>query len=353
MIEFLDNLFRFSAVGILLWLVAMLVRDLQKQPIIIYAVLSACATAAYLLCSSQYGLGLFGPLAYPLAALCDLGSLFIWVFCLSLFDDRFHLTPAHYVFAVIFSALYVAGEFIGTDARYMQGDGTELALGYVQNSLRLLMALHIAFTAWRGRADDLIEQRRKYRLTLVIFITATWVWISTIDMGLFGGRPVADWLRLAQAAAILFVVASVAWRIGRLDLGALFMVRSKAPTPVHSMTPEDQINLDQLEALMADGLYRQAGLTIAGLAQTASMPEHRLRQLINKHLGFRNFSGYLNHYRITAAQERLSSVTERNIPVLTIAMDLGYGSLGPFNRAFKERTGSTPTEYRRQKLADS
>lgn len=40
----------------------------------------------------------------------------------------------------------------------------------------------------------------------------------------------------------------------------------------------------------------------------------------------------------------------RNTPVLTLAMELGYGSLGPFNRAFKERTGLTPTEFRTQSL---
>jgi AraC-like DNA-binding protein len=34
--------------------------------------------------------------------------------------------------------------------------------------------------------------------------------------------------------------------------------------------------------------------------------------------------------------------------VLTIALEVGYGSIGPFNRAFKERFGVTPTAYRRQ-----
>ncbi len=39
------------------------------------------------------------------------------------------------------------------------------------------------------------------------------------------------------------------------------------------------------------------------------------------------------------------------MPVLTIAMDAGFQSLGPFNRAFKADTGLTPSEYRRQALA--
>jgi AraC-like DNA-binding protein len=41
------------------------------------------------------------------------------------------------------------------------------------------------------------------------------------------------------------------------------------------------------------------------------------------------------------------------MPVLTIALDAGFQSIGPFNRAFKAATGVTPTEFRRQALADS
>jgi len=37
------------------------------------------------------------------------------------------------------------------------------------------------------------------------------------------------------------------------------------------------------------------------------------------------------------------------VTVITIAMDAGFQSLGPFNRAFKATTGVTPSEYRRLK----
>jgi AraC-like DNA-binding protein len=36
--------------------------------------------------------------------------------------------------------------------------------------------------------------------------------------------------------------------------------------------------------------------------------------------------------------------------VSSIAFDLGFGSLGPFNRAFREVTGLSPTEWRKQAL---
>ncbi|MEM8546929.1 MAG: helix-turn-helix domain-containing protein [Pseudomonadota bacterium] len=33
--------------------------------------------------------------------------------------------------------------------------------------------------------------------------------------------------------------------------------------------------------------------------------------------------------------------------ILAVAMDSGFASLGPFNRAFKQDTGVTPSQFRR------
>jgi AraC-like DNA-binding protein len=38
------------------------------------------------------------------------------------------------------------------------------------------------------------------------------------------------------------------------------------------------------------------------------------------------------------------------VPILTVALDAGFGSIGPFNRAFKAHTGLTPSEYRRSRF---
>ena len=58
----------------------------------------------------------------------------------------------------------------------------------------------------------------------------------------------------------------------------------------------------------------------------------------------------LREYRLREAARRLGSPDDDALPVLTIALDCGYGSIGPFNRAFKARFGVTPTRYRNQRL---
>lgn len=102
---------------------------------------------------------------------------------------------------------------------------------------------------------------------------------------------------------------------------------------------------------MTDGrLWTQEGLTIGELAAKLGAPEHRLRRLINDQLGYRNFASFINAHRIEEAKRLFADPDHARKTVSSIAFDLGFGSLGPFNRAFREATGLSPTEWRSQAL---
>ena len=101
-----------------------------------------------------------------------------------------------------------------------------------------------------------------------------------------------------------------------------------------------------------DQVWKEEGLTIASLALRAHIPETQLRRLINDCLGYRNFPSYVNAHRIAAAKTRLADPGEARVSISTIAYDIGFASLGPFNRAFKEEAGVSPSEWRRKMLED-
>jgi AraC-like DNA-binding protein len=92
------------------------------------------------------------------------------------------------------------------------------------------------------------------------------------------------------------------------------------------------------------------GLTIGDLAERLGEHEYKVRQLINARLGFRNFGAFLNHYRVRDARQVLADPGQKHLGVAEVAYRFGYSSLGPFNRAFKEIVGQTPTEYRKAAL---
>jgi AraC-like DNA-binding protein len=105
--------------------------------------------------------------------------------------------------------------------------------------------------------------------------------------------------------------------------------------------------------MLAGRPYRAEGLTIAALVAQIGEQEYRLRRLINGELGYRNFVSFLNRYRLSEVRTALSDRTQSDVPIITIALDAGFGLLGPFNRAFREAEGMTPSDYRAAHLADS
>lgn len=129
--------------------------------------------------------------------------------------------------------------------------------------------------------------------------------------------------------------------------------QADAPTvPADPHEPADRALAAALARLMDEQhAYREDALTIASLAQRLAVPEYRLRRVINQRLGHRHFSAFVNGYRLAEARAALADPALRSRPVLSIALDAGFQSIGPFNRAFKAATGQTPTEYRQQALA--
>jgi len=352
----IDTILRYSAFGLLLWLAVLCYRRYHHLIAGRVGVWAALSTAAYLH-ASKAGMMLAGvnlaPLLLPLSSLT---LVFVWLFCLSQFDDHFEITWVH---RTIGTVKLLTG--VGAYYSYSWQSGSSPLynpLYMVTVMIGLGVMLHLVYVVWRGRNDDLVEDRCRFRTLVSSSITL-------VGGTIIVGAPLAIWLGIehyllpVQAFAILGVTLFLHWQMAGDSGTDLFAFAPAGGVPPQALprgpepiTPEDMHDLRALEGVMAEKIWLEPGLTIARLAECAGLPEHRLRRLINQHLGYRNFSDYLNHHRIGAAKERLGSVEERHLPILTIAMELGYQSLGPFNRAFKERTGVTPTEFRRQALAD-
>jgi YesN/AraC family two-component response regulator len=78
------------------------------------------------------------------------------------------------------------------------------------------------------------------------------------------------------------------------------------------------------------------------------MQEYKLRNIINKGLGYKNFNDLLNSYRIKKAKELLLNTNEKDLSITRIALEVGYPNAAAFNRAFKQFTGLTPSEFRKK-----
>lgn len=309
------------------------------------------AAACYMINTSVPLIEAIGPLIVPISLMSIIAPVIFWWFAQSLFDDRFRMRWIALI-PLLLIAPIVIFHFTGVT-------GGAWTASFVLARLVMIGAFgHAIYSALRFFNDDLIEGRRRFRIIFAAAVGVTGFIINYSETVGFRDQP-PPWVLLFQASALLlmtlaFGVWLLAMKAEVLD-GAPQGAAAGDPAeamPSPAMRAADRPAYDRLTALMADGAWREEGLAVASLAAKVGIPEHQLRALINGQLGHRNFSAFLNSYRLEEARRLLSDPAQARRQVLQIALDVGYGSIAPFNRAFKEATGMTPTEFRKAKLGE-
>lgn len=291
------------------------------------------------------------PWLHPLQLLAIGTPALFWIWTGAVFDDDFRPSWRD---ALAWAVLPLLAAF-GLYARRPW-------IGTAENILALVFVLLAAWRTLAGLRDDLLERRRRLRPLLVVL--AVLYEGSLVLRDVFGsGQPEgassasSRIVEAALLAALALGFALVALRAAR-SLASPPVVETERSGPGVVQTPtteaddQDDVLLARLLRLMREEkIYRQEGFGLGALVAALGVPEYRLRRLIHQRLGHRNFSSFVNGYRLAEATEALADPGQADVAILTIALDTGFQSIGPFNRAFKAHTGMTPTAYRKQ--ADS
>ena len=236
------------------------------------------SAACYMINTSDPLRGAIGPVAIPVSVLSIVAPVIFWWFALSLFDDGFRMRW----FAVIPLALVtpiVIFHFAGVT-------GTAWTASIVLARLIMLGAFgHAIYSALRYLNDDLIEGRRKFRVIFAVAVGVTGFIINYSETVGFRDSP-PNWLLIFQASALLIMtLAFGAWLLAMrsevLDgaatphpSGGLSETKEGAP----ALRAADRPAYEKLKSLMAEGVWREEGLTVASLSARVGAPEHQLRK---------------------------------------------------------------------------
>jgi len=348
----LDIALRGATVALLLLLAASLLRDFKGVVGGRLAIALALGSAAHA-ATCSIGTSAISPARAPLIALSTGNVVVFWLFTRALFDDAFELRWWHgLIWLAVASFSFVNCRWIAPVAT------TRVSI----IAINLLVLGFIAFaviqtvSSWSA---DLVEQRRRLRV-FIVSAAALYGGVNSVLQIAVSGGEAADIANAANSAVLAGIVAAISVAMIHVTAGDLFpapiaaAAQASAPlsAPPLDSSVADQKLVDALLRQMADErIYRRENLTIGTLATRLGVPEYRLRRLINQKLGYRNFNVFLNNHRIEEAKAALADPAQAEVSVITIAMDAGFQSLGPFNRAFKAMTGVTPTEYRRLKAS--
>lgn len=343
----LELFFRFAGLSQLLVLAIVLIKDhcdkIGGVLIAIWALSGACYLAVVPVFRDWHWVAwsyifLIGSLAWP---------VLFWLVAKSLFDDGFRLRWHH--LAVLVSVVVVS--LVSGAPAFRSGFGailvepSEIIVPQTLALVFIILALVVVLKDWR---DDLVESRRRLRFVLLV---ATGLYALIIGLAVLVLLSTPDLVEIQILdtihVGIIFLLCLGA-SVGLYSVHSQFIAATIVQAPAEESPPEDFTPvIAELNRLVHEQhVYCETGLTIGGLAERMSQKEYKLRRIINGEFGYRNFNDFLNQHRVSEAARRLVAPETRHLPVLTIALDVGYASLGPFNRAFKELLQMTPTEYR-------
>ncbi|MEI9929483.1 MAG: helix-turn-helix transcriptional regulator [Rhizomicrobium sp.] len=209
-------------------------------------------------------------------------------------------------------------------------------------------AIYWILTDWRA---DLIETRRFTRAFVLFVIALNIVASSLLLRVVISPDIVANYY--THMVLIAFNLAIMFFVLFHTSGGDLTPYLDPAharllPTiPSRAVRLETEATLSKLSALLnGERVYRRPSLSLKDLANLVGLPEYRLRKIIHEELGYQNFNAFLHDYRINEACRQLRDPSMRRIPILTIALSVGYQSVNTFNRGFRDIMGMTPSAYR-------
>ena len=290
--------------------------------------------------------GLAGQTAYLLSGF---GAVFLWWFCLSVFDRTFR--PRGLVLAT--GLAWVA---IAAADRGLFGDALgDAGLSRLLIVLGLGMVAHLAWRLIRDRSGDLVNGRREARVLVVLLLGGQLLADLIIDVVMgFDWQPRA--FSILQNTALLVFTgwllhlrlrASASLPSAPIASGPAF------PHPPASASAEGERLKARLQALVdVDRVHLDPDLTFGRFVTLMGAPDRAVRRLINHELGYDHFRTFLNAHRMVEARRRLADPAHRHDKLIAVAMDSGFSSLASFNRVFRDVESCSPGAFRQAALAD-
>ncbi len=335
---------RLLAVSQLLLLVILLLRSERHLTGGLFA-LTAIAFMAYLLIPLSRSYFFSGTLHELLVILATSIPALLWLAARRFFSDAGNIPWPFWCWWCLYMVLWLP-------EWRAQGWPPAVANGlfYLAPQLiKLAFVAHVIYLALAEREADLVEARSNLRVPLALAASALTAGVIIVEIWLAGPSPLA----LEVFGACIMFGFTLGLNMYLFHPRPELQLRAPEPDAQQSDAPQstgpgsaEHVDLARITAHAETArAYAEHGLTLGQFATALELPEYRVRRLINQQLKYKNFNQFLNFYRIREASQRL--LEEPQLPILTIALDVGFKSVSSFNTAFKSRYGCTPSEYRR------
>lgn len=218
-------------------------------------------------------------------------------------------------------------------------------------------ALMVFYVIWTklvllANKKSLKQKKINYYPWLVIVVNGAILLCTIVSMvqvlNLLGVQFAISKASVINVIISLFVISFVyVW-----NKYSFFLMKDLNHSPSDSIKYQDGLDVDKLQELykqveieLSDELIlNQKNLNITKLSKLIGISEKQLSEVINRSTDG-SYSDYINKKRVELFLRKLESGIHKSETLLSVAYSCGFNSKSTFNRAFKQITGKTPSQY--------
>lgn len=195
--------------------------------------------------------------------------------------------------------------------------------------------------------NDAYNLRWLYRL-LIVFAILWFLWTpyTIIDYVIFDFQlSISDYYPIYVLLSMITI-----WISAEAFLRPeVILLETNKKNSIDKENPSEEITKKAIwlkGQMLTNLFYLNSELTLKSLADNLNIHPNILSKVINDGLD-KNFSDFVNEYRVNAIIDRLHSGNYDHITLLGISFECGFNSKTTFNRAFKNIKGITPLNYKK------
>jgi AraC-like DNA-binding protein len=213
-------------------------------------------------------------------------------------------------------------------------------------------------THYRQRIRDSFSSIEKISLDWISYMLAAFAFILLISfiytfVPAVGLKRLFDPLFISGLIFIFFFAISVVWRgLKQPEVFSGIPQHEDKKETKYSGTIRNEERAQAIavirELMEKEQVYLDPELTLEKLAEKTSYSPKRLSQMINDSF-HQSFFDFVNTFRIQEAERILEANTDARQTILEVMYACGFNSKSSFNSIFRQKTGMTPTEYRKSR----
>ncbi|WP_394191491.1 helix-turn-helix domain-containing protein [Pseudoalteromonas atlantica] len=273
-----------------------------------------------------------------------------WLFARAFFRKNNSINRHHLIFVGLLSACLILQHLLLLSKKLWLAHSVWLSLltNVLTEIISILYPGMLILIFWEGyrvlNSSTALQRKMAtiYLSSFIFCVVSVMLIGATLPNDLLAGTG-RDWLSTFAFLVILISTHGlILFRQQQLDQKE----QNTAPS-----AQEEPALAKQIQAILVDEKrYLESSLRVADIARELNVPEYRIRSVMLNHFNAKNFNHYVNQMRIEYAKTILIAPDKSDWPVLVVGIESGFASAAPFTRAFKEFTGFTPGQYRKQQL---